>query len=263
MLGTTDNEGADALKMSISTILGIPVDYYVLINLQGFSPDGRRPRRHHGQHQPAASRSAETSTPNIPPTSYIAPGSQPASRRLPRAVVRPRSVEHRRLPPDGESALCHRRRHQPGEPGEHPAALPGHRRGGQEDRPHRHPAAVCCRRSSTWASRSRTPRSAASCSSRAPSSTRPPRTSPTCSRSSQKALNPHAVGHPPAEDDPEAQERLRLQPRRPTPADLATDRSAVDAEREGGLEVVLGVGAERDVGRAVAARPGPCRAGRR
>jgi len=37
VLGTTDNEGADALKMSISTILGIPVDYYVLINLQGFT----------------------------------------------------------------------------------------------------------------------------------------------------------------------------------------------------------------------------------
>lgn len=35
-LGKTDNEGADALKMSISQILGIPVDYYVLINLQGF-----------------------------------------------------------------------------------------------------------------------------------------------------------------------------------------------------------------------------------
>ncbi len=37
ILGKTDNEGADALKMSISTILGIPVDYYVLINLQGFT----------------------------------------------------------------------------------------------------------------------------------------------------------------------------------------------------------------------------------
>jgi len=37
ILGRTDNEGADALKMSISTILGIPVDYYLLINLQGFT----------------------------------------------------------------------------------------------------------------------------------------------------------------------------------------------------------------------------------
>lgn len=37
ILGATDNQGADALKMSISTILGIPVDYYVLINLQGFT----------------------------------------------------------------------------------------------------------------------------------------------------------------------------------------------------------------------------------
>ncbi|MDX6298769.1 MAG: polyisoprenyl-teichoic acid--peptidoglycan teichoic acid transferase [Nocardioidaceae bacterium] len=36
ILGATDNEGADALKMSISQILGLHVDYYVLINLQGF-----------------------------------------------------------------------------------------------------------------------------------------------------------------------------------------------------------------------------------
>jgi LCP family protein required for cell wall assembly len=36
LLGATDNEGADALKMSISQILGLHVDYYVLINLQGF-----------------------------------------------------------------------------------------------------------------------------------------------------------------------------------------------------------------------------------
>ncbi|MEJ7628756.1 MAG: LCP family protein [Nocardioidaceae bacterium] len=36
LLGKTDNEGADALKMSISEILGLDVNYYVLINLQGF-----------------------------------------------------------------------------------------------------------------------------------------------------------------------------------------------------------------------------------
>jgi LCP family protein required for cell wall assembly len=36
LLGPTDNEGADALKMSISQILGLNVNYYVLINLQGF-----------------------------------------------------------------------------------------------------------------------------------------------------------------------------------------------------------------------------------
>jgi len=36
ILGRTDNEGADALKMSISQILGIPVNYYALINLEGF-----------------------------------------------------------------------------------------------------------------------------------------------------------------------------------------------------------------------------------
>jgi LCP family protein required for cell wall assembly len=36
ILGRTDNEGADALKMSVSQILGIPINYYVLINLEGF-----------------------------------------------------------------------------------------------------------------------------------------------------------------------------------------------------------------------------------
>jgi polyisoprenyl-teichoic acid--peptidoglycan teichoic acid transferase len=36
LLGHTDNEGADALKMAISQILGLKVNYYVLINLQGF-----------------------------------------------------------------------------------------------------------------------------------------------------------------------------------------------------------------------------------
>lgn len=35
-LGTSDNEGADALKLAISGVLGIRVDYYVLVNLAGF-----------------------------------------------------------------------------------------------------------------------------------------------------------------------------------------------------------------------------------
>jgi polyisoprenyl-teichoic acid--peptidoglycan teichoic acid transferase len=37
VLGPTDNLGADALKLSVGEALGLPVDYYVLINLQGFS----------------------------------------------------------------------------------------------------------------------------------------------------------------------------------------------------------------------------------
>lgn len=73
ILGPSDNEGADALKMSISQILGIDVNYYVLINLNGFTelvdalggitvnvsqvaPIG-------GNHDL-----------NIPPTGYIQPG---------------------------------------------------------------------------------------------------------------------------------------------------------------------------------------------
>ena len=37
VLGETDDIGADALKLSVGEALGVKVDYYVLINLQGFS----------------------------------------------------------------------------------------------------------------------------------------------------------------------------------------------------------------------------------
>ena len=36
VLGRSDNEGADAVKQAVSGSLGIPVDYYVLVNLRGF-----------------------------------------------------------------------------------------------------------------------------------------------------------------------------------------------------------------------------------
>jgi polyisoprenyl-teichoic acid--peptidoglycan teichoic acid transferase len=36
ILGETDNEGADALKLGVSGALGLTVDYYVLVNLDGF-----------------------------------------------------------------------------------------------------------------------------------------------------------------------------------------------------------------------------------
>ena len=37
VLGETDDFGADALKLSVGTALGLNVDYFVLINLQGFT----------------------------------------------------------------------------------------------------------------------------------------------------------------------------------------------------------------------------------
>ncbi|HET6154410.1 MAG TPA: LCP family protein [Marmoricola sp.] len=37
ILGRSDNEGADAVKLGVEGALGIPVDYYVLVNLAGFS----------------------------------------------------------------------------------------------------------------------------------------------------------------------------------------------------------------------------------
>ena len=36
VLGESDNEGADALKMAVSGALGIPVDYYALVSIPGF-----------------------------------------------------------------------------------------------------------------------------------------------------------------------------------------------------------------------------------
>jgi LCP family protein required for cell wall assembly len=36
ILGTSDNEGADAVKQAVAATLGINVDYYVLVNLDGF-----------------------------------------------------------------------------------------------------------------------------------------------------------------------------------------------------------------------------------
>ena len=36
VLGKTDNEGADAVKEAVSGSLGLPVDYYLLVNLKGF-----------------------------------------------------------------------------------------------------------------------------------------------------------------------------------------------------------------------------------
>ncbi|CAN5209363.1 hypothetical protein BH18ACT9_BH18ACT9_15690 [soil metagenome] len=36
VLGRSDNEGADALKQAVGGSLGVPVDYYLLVNLQGF-----------------------------------------------------------------------------------------------------------------------------------------------------------------------------------------------------------------------------------
>jgi LCP family protein required for cell wall assembly len=36
ILGTSQNEGADAVKQAVAGSLGVPVDYYVLVDLQGF-----------------------------------------------------------------------------------------------------------------------------------------------------------------------------------------------------------------------------------
>ncbi|MGH3362701.1 MAG: LCP family protein [Nocardioides sp.] len=73
VLGRSDNEGADAVKLAVEGTLGLPVHYYVLVNLMGFRdivdamggvtvninqpvPVGGRPEL------------------NVPPTRYLEPG---------------------------------------------------------------------------------------------------------------------------------------------------------------------------------------------
>ncbi|GAB2989492.1 LCP family protein [Nocardioides montaniterrae] len=73
VLGKSSNEGADAIKQAISGTLGIPVDYYLLVNLSGF----REIVNAIGGvtvnvNEPIAIQ-GDTSD-HIPPIGYIAPG---------------------------------------------------------------------------------------------------------------------------------------------------------------------------------------------
>jgi len=74
-LGRSSNEGADAIKEAIAGTLGIPVDYYLLVNLSGF----REIVNAIGGvtvniNQPIAIQ-GDTSD-HIPPIGYLAPGPQ-------------------------------------------------------------------------------------------------------------------------------------------------------------------------------------------
>ena len=139
VLGQTDNLGADALKLSVGEALGLPVDYYVLINLQGFSKMINALGGITAQHQHLHPDRRQHRSPH-PAEGVPQAGAEPEAQRTQRALVRPRSLRLGRLRTDGPAALRDQRDHQAGQPGQHAGPLRGHRQGGQADRLHRHAA---------------------------------------------------------------------------------------------------------------------------
>lgn len=73
ILGESDNEGADAIKQAVSGSLGIPVDYYVLVNLKGFQSivDAMGGITVNVNQRVAINGNTDA---GIPPTGYIEPG---------------------------------------------------------------------------------------------------------------------------------------------------------------------------------------------
>jgi len=73
ILGESDNEGADAIKQAVSGSLGVPVDYYVLVNLKGFQEivDAMGGITVNVNQRVAINGNTDA---GIPPTGYIEPG---------------------------------------------------------------------------------------------------------------------------------------------------------------------------------------------
>ncbi|RLV47787.1 LytR family transcriptional regulator [Nocardioides mangrovicus] len=73
ILGKSDNEGADAVKEAVEGALGIPVDYYVLVNLHGFQQivDAIGGITVNVNYPVPINGNDDK---NIPPTGYIEPG---------------------------------------------------------------------------------------------------------------------------------------------------------------------------------------------
>ena len=72
-IGRTDNEGADAVKLAVSGALGIPVDYYLLVNLNGFRQIVDAIGGITVNVNEPVPINGDTDR-NIPPTGYIEPG---------------------------------------------------------------------------------------------------------------------------------------------------------------------------------------------
>jgi polyisoprenyl-teichoic acid--peptidoglycan teichoic acid transferase len=73
ILGKSSNEGADAIKQAVEGTLGIPVEYYVLVNLEGFREVVDAIGGVTVNVNEPIAINGDTSA-GIPPTGYIAPG---------------------------------------------------------------------------------------------------------------------------------------------------------------------------------------------
>ncbi|MDO9454874.1 LCP family protein [Nocardioides sp.] len=73
ILGESDNEGADAVKQAVEGSLGIPVDYYLLVNLKGFQTVVDALGGITVNINEKVAINGDTSA-GIPPTGYLEPG---------------------------------------------------------------------------------------------------------------------------------------------------------------------------------------------
>ena len=136
-------------------------------------------RRRDRQHQPA-DPDRRQHRPRDPAGRLPPARAGPAARRVPGAVVRPRSLRLRRLPAHGAAALHDRRDHRRGQAAEPAAPLPvaGRGRAGRSSAPTS--PATCCRRSWTSPARSSAAGSGPWCSAARASSRRASPTTTTC-----------------------------------------------------------------------------------
>ena len=157
ILGESDNEGADALKQAVAGSLGVPVDYYVLVNLLGFQQvvDAIGGVTVNVNEPVAINGNTDR---GIPPTGYLEPGPDQhldGFHALWFARGRWGSDDYERMLRQRcmVDAIV-----EAADPVDRPTPLPGPRRSRQGDRAHRHPSVGAAGASSTSRSRSRTAR---------------------------------------------------------------------------------------------------------
>src|SRR3954447_24849802 len=144
ILGQTDNEGADAVKLAAGAALGLDIDYYMQVNLAGFrqiidavggitvNVNYRVPIGGDYGEGPGNERAP-------PAVGLHRAGPEPEAGRVPRAVVRPRPVRPERPVAAGTPALHDPRAGQQREPGHPGDEVPADRVGRQAAAAHRHP----------------------------------------------------------------------------------------------------------------------------
>ena len=124
VLGPTADPGADFLKLGVGEALGLDLDYFVLVNLDGFS------RLVDALGGITVNVNYWVPVNGIPdsrtlPDDYIEPGPNQHLDGAPGAALRPRPVRAHRLRPHGPPALHDRRHRRRGRPGDPAPQLPG------------------------------------------------------------------------------------------------------------------------------------------